>query len=149
MTARREFSSIKPGVLLERTEQSAQGPGAGEATLWQAATGGELRSSSSSIFLTIRFFLSCVSIAEKVALVSCSSLCFRFSIITIIKRKIPQTTNLVFSVIILSYPVGSFSSSSVREAFTLGDEGTCSLFDQRTPVQGLVKPKVPTDSQES
>lgn len=148
MTARREFSSIKPGVLLERTEQSAQGPGAGEATLWQAATGGELRSSSSSIFLTIRFFRSCVSIAEKVALVSGSSLCFLFSIITIIK-KIPQTTNLVFTAIILSYPVGSLSSSRVREAFTLGDESTCSLFDQRTPVQGLVKPEVPPDSQES
>lgn len=142
MTARREFSSIKPGVLLERTEQRAQGPGEGEATLWHAATGGELRSSSSSVFLTIHRFPSCLSIAEKVALLSNSPLGFLCSI-TAIAIKCPwrQTSPLLIWVIQWSLSVPPLSHMVA--------ERTCSLFDQRTSVQGPVKSKVPRDSQES
>lgn len=73
MTAWREFSSIKPGVLLERTEQRAQGPG--EA---KQRSGKLLLTESLASFLILSFmpFLSVsLSIAEqRIAIVwMCSS----------------------------------------------------------------------------
>lgn len=72
MTAWREFSSIKPGVLLERTEQRAQGPG--EA---KQRSGKLLLTESLASFLILSFmpFLSVSLSEQRIAIVwMCSSL---------------------------------------------------------------------------
>lgn len=71
MTAWREFSSIKPGVLLERTEQRAQGPG--EA---KKRSGKLLLTESLASFLILSFmpFLSVSLSEQRIAIVwMCSS----------------------------------------------------------------------------